>query len=168
MIKCKPERNPKQALLLVAVCAIVFLTVGYVSAGFPQYKWITQAIALASITMGIFFVYRYTLVEMIYSVGGGTLVIVKKVGNKETPVLSLDVSTAKFLITKEQYKDDQKNKRYVVTKQISLNQNLRPAISYVYVTEFNGKCYAIEFEPNQPFVEALLNEIDLNKPDREQ
>ena len=25
MIKCKPERNPKQAILMIAVCAAVFL-----------------------------------------------------------------------------------------------------------------------------------------------
>ncbi len=160
MIKCKPERNPKQALLLVAICAVVFLAVGFFASKAEQYRWISQAISLIAVTVGIFAVYRYTMVEMIYSIGDGSFTVVKKVGNSETVACSLDISTSKCLVTKKQFQEDEKNKVYVTVKNMNFNQNLRPAISYVYVTEFNGKLYSIEFEPNAPFVEAFLNEID--------
>ncbi len=165
MIKCKPERNPRQAIIMVAVCAAVFLGVSLISSTVEEYKWVSQAVSLAAITIGIFLVYRYTMVEMIYTVGGGTFSVSRKVGNRETVVCSLDISTAKALITKEKFKDAEKQRLYVTSKNLNFNQNLRPAESYVYVTEFNGKLFAVEFEPNEPFVEAFLSEIENCKKD---
>lgn len=166
MIKCKPERNPRQAIIMVAVCAVVFLGVSLVSSTIEEFKWASQAVSLASITIGIFLVYRYTMVEMIYSIGDGNFSVIKKVGNKETPVCSLDISTAKALITKNDFKKAEKNRTYIVTKKLNFNQNMRPANSYVYITEFNGNVYAIEFEPNEPFVKAFCNEIENAKKDQ--
>lgn len=165
MIKCKPERNPRQAIIMVAVCAAVFLGVSLISSTVEEYKWAAQAVSLVSITIGIFLIYRYTMVEMIYSVGDGNFTVIKKVGNRETPVCSLDISTAKTLLAKNKFKEAEKKRDYIVTKKLNFNQNMRPAGSYVYVTEFNGKVYALEFEPNQPFVEAFLNEIEISKKD---
>ena len=86
MIKCKPERNPKQAILMIAVCAAVFLGAGYMASTLTSYKWASQAAALVAVTIGIFIIYRYTMTEMIYSVGDGSFTVVKKVGNQETTV----------------------------------------------------------------------------------
>ena len=165
MIKCKPERNPKQAILMIAVCAAVFLGAGYMASTLASYKWASQAAALVAVTIGIFIIYRYTMTEMIYSVGDGSFTVVKKVGNQETTVCSLDVSTAKALIPKKQFTPA---KKASAVKILNHNQNLRPSGSYVYISDFNGKEYAIEFEPNAPFVEAFLAEIEKSKPDDKQ
>ena len=132
MIKCKPERNPKQAILMIAVCAAVFLGAGYMASTLTSYKWASQAAALVAVTIGIFIIYRYT---------------------------------AKALIPKKQFTPA---KKASAVKIINLNQNLRPSGSYVYISDFNGKEYAIEFEPNAPFVEAFLAEIEKSKPDDKQ
>lgn len=146
---------------MIVVCAAVFLAAGCTASIFPTYKWVSQAAALVAVTIGIFIIYRYTMTEMIYSVGDGSFTVVKKVGNQETTVCSLDISTAKSLIPKKQFTPE---KKASAVKIINLNQNLRPSGSYVYISDFNGKEYAIEFEPNAPFVEAFLAEIEKSKP----
>ncbi|MEG1742633.1 MAG: hypothetical protein RR246_00505 [Clostridia bacterium] len=163
MIRCKPERNPKQALFLVVVCALIALACGIFCAKSSVYNWIAQLAFMGAVSVGVFAVYRYTMTEMVYTLGGGVFEVVKIVGKKHTTVCSLNIATAKDLVIKSAYKYNLDAKKYgTVQKYLNFRQNLHPAVSYVYVSEFNGKTISVEFEPNEIFVRAFLDEIDRN------
>lgn len=166
MIKCKPERNPKQAIILVSLCAVTALICGFLCVKVDTLKWLTQLLFISAVAVGIFAVSRYTLTEMIYTVGDGSFTVTKVTGSKQTVACSLNTSTAIGLYTKSEYRAAITAKELQSPfKYYNFNQNYRPSGSYVYVSEFNGKVLAVEFEPNAIFAAAFLDEIDRNKKD---
>ena len=160
MYKCKPERNAKQALLLLS--GSVFLTVGTFALGiiFSQYRGIINLIALLIFVLAIYVVIRFTMTEMEYTVADGSFTITKIVGNKRTDQGSLDLSTTIALVTKEEYLAGGYNKGQRVF--CNYSQNLGGKHWY-YVCEFAGKRAVVEFEPNEPFVAILQAEIEKAK-----
>lgn len=163
MLRCKPERNPKQVTIIMLTCVTVFVAAAILVTSVQTYRFIYELILIAVITAGISVVYRYSMTEMEYEVSDGAFTVVKVVGQKRTVACSLSLSTAVTLVPKGEYTEKIKagalpyiNRRY------NFNQNIR-CKSYVYVCEFNGKILAVEFEPNEIFIRGMLEEIDQAK-----
>ena len=98
MKKCKPIRNPRQAVLMLCVCAVLLVIAGCFASMLATYKWAAQIIFIVLLVICLQIVIRYTLTEMEYAVGMNTFTVTKSVGNKKTVVCSLELSTAIALI----------------------------------------------------------------------
>ena len=165
MKKCKPIRNPRQAVLMLCVCAVLLVIAGCFASMLATYKWAAQIIFIVLLVICLQIVIRYTLTEMEYAVGMNTFTVTKSVGNKKTVVCSLELSTAIALIPVAEFKKQEHEKKFgVISTRFNFNQNIK-ADSYVYVCEFNKKTVALEFEPNRIFVDIMLEEIENAKRD---
>ncbi len=166
MTRCKPERNPTQVKIIFAVCILLLLAVVIVANTVKAYKWAFELLLIGLGTAAIAVVYRYSMSEMEYEVGNGDFNVYKKVGQKVTLVCSLDLSTAVTLIPKSEFEEKKAAKAIpFINVRYNFNQNIRCKSSYVYVCEFNGKTVSVEFEPNEPFVVIMLEEIEKSKGD---
>ena len=160
MYKCKPERNAKQAVLLLG--GSVLLTVGTFALGivFSKYRGVINLIALLIFILAIYVIIRFTMTEMEYTLADGSFTITKIVGNKRTDQGSLDLSTTIDLVTKEEYLAKGYNKGQRVF--CNYSQNLGGKHWY-YVCEFAGKRAVVEFEPNDTFLAIMKDEIEKAK-----
>ena len=169
VIKCKPERNPRQVTVIMICFVALFVTVAAAACIVGAYRWFFELLLLVVSAGGIFVLYRFSMTEMEYEVGDGGFAVYKTVGKKRTTACALDLSTAVTLLPKNEY--EQKVKKgelpYINTR-FNFNQNVRSAGSYVYVCEFNGKNIAAEFEPNAIFVGVMLEEIEKSKQNGEE
>ena len=164
MTRCKPERNPAQVKMIFFVCIILLFAVVIVANTVKAYKWMFELLLIGLGTAAIAVVYRYSMSEMEYEVGNGDFNVYKKVGQKVSLVCSLDLSTAVTLIPKSEFTEKQASKEIpFVNVRYNFNQNIRCKSSYVYVCEFNGKTASVEFEPNEPFILIMLEEIEKSK-----
>ena len=166
MIKCKPERNPRQVMMIMVCCVAAFIIVAAAACIVNAYKWFFELLLLLTTVAGVYVAYRFSMTEMEYETGDGTFKVYKTVGRKRTVACSLDLSTAITLLPKNEFTAKQKNRElpYVNTR-FNFNQNIRCPASYVYLCEFNGKKVAVEFEPNGIFVNSMLEEIENSKND---
>jgi hypothetical protein len=157
MYKCKPERNPKQALLLI-LCS-VFLTIGAFALGIllEEYKGAINLAAMLIAAIAIYIVIRFTMTEMEYTLDNGSFVITKIVGNKRTVQGSLDLAETIALVTKEEYKAQGYNKSYNAF--FNYSQNIKGK-HWFFVVGFAGKRAVVEFEPNDVFVAIMKDEIE--------
>lgn len=168
MIKCKPERNPRQVTMIMLCFVTAFIAVAAAMCIINAYKWFFQLLLLAVSVAGIFVVYRFSMTELEYEVGDGVFSVYKTVGKKRTTACSLDLSTAVTLLPKNEYEQKvKKGELPYVNTCFNFNQNIRCAGSYVYVCEFNGKIIATQFEPNAIFVGVMLEEIEKSKENGE-
>lgn len=160
MYKCKPERNAKQAVLLMG--GSILLTIGTFALGIVlfQYRGIINLIALLVAAIAIYTIIRFTMTEMEYTVADGTFVITKVVGSKRTDQGSLDLASTIDLVTKEEYlaKGYNKGQRFFY----NYAQNISGKHWY-YVCEFAGKRAVVEFEPNEAFLAIMKDEIEKAK-----
>jgi hypothetical protein len=161
MIKCKPIRDSKKAIMLVAFFAILSLVAASVPCVMPSYKGIGQIAFIVVLSIGISFCIRYTMTEMEYTLTEDSFQVRKKVGNKETVVCSLAISETVVLTDKKTYKANAESYGYI-TRKYNFNQNIC-AQSVIYICKFNGNNILVEFEPNQPFYNCFLKQIDENK-----
>lgn len=169
MIKCKPERNPRQVMLIMVCCVTAFIAVAAAACIVYAYKWFFELLLLVTTVAGIYVVYRFSMTEMEYEVGESTFTVYKTVGRKRTVACSLDLSTALTLLPKNEYAAKQKNRELpYITTRFNFNQNIKCRASYVYVCEFNGKNISVEFEPNEIFVNVMLEEIDNSKRSKDE
>ena len=163
MILCKPERNVKQARVLIIGCAIICIVAALFSSIVQMYKWVFQLIFLIVLTVGIFNIIRYTLTEMTYKLTPESFSILKTVGKKTTPVCSLMLSETVFLGSAEEYQKVKKNQ--YISRKYNYCQNITKDCFY-YVCLFNGKYIEIKFEPNAPFVSEMHRAIDESKKEK--
>ena len=169
MVRCKPERNVKQVTLIMLTCVTAFVAVAAAACIIDAYKWFFELLLIVVSVAGIYVVYRFSMTEMEYEVGGGSFSVYKTVGKKRTVACSLDLFTAVTLLPRGEFEQKQKNGElpYINTR-FNFNQNIRCAAAYVYVCEFNGRHIAVEFEPNMIFVDVMLDEIDKSKQNGEE
>ena len=160
MYKCNPERNPKQAVLLL-LCSIL-LIIGTFSLGilWEEYKGAINLAAMFIVAIAIYIIIRFTMTEMEYTLADGTFIITKIVGNKRTDQGALDLAEAIDLVNKEEYKAKGYNKTY--NNFFNYSQNLG-GNHWFFVVGFAGKRAVIEFEPNDPFVAIMKDEIEKAK-----
>lgn len=156
MYICKPERSVTQTRVLLFSCALVSLTLFFVSTVVPAYKSLIEFCGIAAVMISILLIVRYALTEFEYSVGEGSFAVTKIVGNKRTPVCHVALETAIELMQKRDYDHLPSSEKAII--KYSLNQNIK-AESYVFLCDFNGKRAMIEFEPNREFVAIVQNEI---------
>lgn len=161
MVKCKPERDPKKAVLLIVIFAVVALISAACSCLMPQYKGIYQIIFIIVLAIGINSVVRYTMTEMEYSLTEDSFEVRKKVGNKVTVLCSLAISETVVLTDKKTYKANATSYGDVVRK-YNFNQNVF-VDGVIYICNFNGKKLLVEFEPNTAFYNCFLKSIEENK-----
>ncbi|MDD4422101.1 MAG: hypothetical protein PHD46_03580, partial [Eubacteriales bacterium] len=101
MYKCKPERNPRQALLLITLLPFISCVAFFISSIIrDDFRLIAQLIAVLIFTFSVITVVRYTLTEIEYSVSEETFTVSKKVGNKMTVLCSVDISSIITLLDK--------------------------------------------------------------------
>ncbi len=158
MIKCKPVRDPKKAVLLIALFSVISLVSAACSCLFPSYKGIYQIIFIVIIAIGINMVVRYTMTEMEYTLTEDSFEVRKIVGNKVTVLCSLALSETIVLTDKKTYKANASSYGYI-TRKNNFNQNVC-ADSVVFVCKFNGKNILVEFEPNKAFYDCFIQRID--------
>ncbi|MBR5285544.1 MAG: hypothetical protein IKU30_01470 [Clostridia bacterium] len=156
MYICKPERNVAQTRLLLITCAVVTLSIFFISTVVPAYNSLVETFGFLSLVVSILLVYRYSMTEFEYGVTDCDFTVTKIVGNKRTPVCCVALETAIDLLTKSDYTKLSKNEK-AITK-YSLKQNMF-ANSYVFLCDFNERRAMIEFEPNIQFVMILKNAI---------
>ncbi len=161
MIKCKPERDAKKAVMLVVFFAVLSLAAAALSCIIPTYKGIYQIIFAVVLSVGISFSVRYTMTEMEYVLTEDSFQVRKKVGNKVTIACSLAVSETVVLTDKKTYKSNPNAYGYI-TRKYNFNQNVF-VDSVIYICNFNGKNILVEFEPNKAFYNCFLKMIDENK-----
>ncbi len=160
MYKCKPERNPKQAALLMI--GSILLTIGTFALGilWEEYKGVINLAAMFIAAIAIYIIIRFTMTEMEYTLDNGTFIITKIVGNKRTDQGSLDLAETIDLVSKEDYKAKGYNKSY--NNFFNYSQNLGGK-HWFFVVGFAGKRAVIEFEPNDAFVAIMKDEIEKAK-----
>lgn len=160
MYKCKPERNVRQAVLLLAVSIV--LTVGtFALANFlPEQAGIIRFIGFLLAALALYVIIRFTMTEMEYTLDNGTFVITKIVGNKRTDQGVLDLADTVALVTREEYRAQGLNKN--LSTICNYSQNIGGK-HWFYVFEFGGKRAVIEFEPNDAFVAIFREEIERAK-----
>ncbi len=162
MFKCKPERNPKQAVMLVVILAVLSC-VGFLVASFStnSYRLLAQLIAVAFLVMSIKLVIRYTLSEIEYTVSPAAFVITKTVGAKSNVLCTIDLTTAIALVDKETYLHSKEFSD--VSVKFNFCQNIKAAQTFVFVFMYKGKKSMIEFEPNEVFVKLMSEAIENTK-----
>lgn len=164
MIRCKPERNPAQIKTIIFICTALLLVDAVIACSVKNYKIVFEVAFVVLAIIIVQLVVRYTLSEMEYEISDGSFSVRKTVGNKSQTVCSLDLSTAISLTPKSEYDEKVKSEKLpYINMRYNYNQNIRCKSSYVYVAEFNQKTIAVEFEPNEPFIEVMLEEIEKAK-----
>ena len=157
MYKCKPERNPRQAYIIIFGCALILIAIGIASAVVPVYKIVFHLMFLFGLTFAFFIAYRYTMTEMVYAVDGDSFTITKTVGKKTVTVCSLDLSTAKAFMDEKEYRANKKTLGYI-DKKYNYTQNICGSYRY-YICEFNGLTLLVKFEPNDIFAAKMEQSI---------
>lgn len=161
MVKCKPERDPKKAVLTLVFFALLCLVSAAMFCMNFEYRIIYQLAFLLALCIGINTVIRYTLTEMEYTLTEDSFEVRKKVGNKVTIVCSLALSETVALMDKKTYKNTAETYGYI-NRKYNFNQNIG-ALSAIYICKFNEKNILIEFEPNTPFYACFQQKISENK-----
>ena len=161
MIKCKPERNPQKAVLIISLFIILALVTAFTASIVPKYRGIYHILFIIVLSIGINFTVRYTLSEMEYTLTEDSFEVRKKVGNKVTVLCSLALSETVVLRDKASYKKDSKAYGYIFRK-YNFNQNIS-ANSAIYICKFNDKNLLVEFEPNSAFYDCFQQKITENK-----
>lgn len=164
MYKYKPERNARQALILIICLSLLTCTGFFIASLLETYRMFAQLVAVLLLAISIMMVIRYTITEIEYSVSAGTFGISKTIGNKTTPLCSLDLTTAIALVDKNTY--EHSTEFSDVSIKFNYCQNIK-AQSFVFVYEFNGKKGMIEFEPNTVFVKIMKDAIKKAKKEDE-
>lgn len=158
MFKCKPERNPKQAVMLVVSLAVLSCAGFLVASTSNTYRLLAQLIAVAFLVMSIKLVIRYTLTEIEYTVSPAAFVITKTVGAKSNVLCTVDLTTAIALVDKETYLHSKEFSD--VSVKFNFCQNIKAAQTFVFVFMYKGKKSMIEFEPNEVFVKLMSEAIE--------
>ncbi len=162
MYTCKPERNVRQVILLLA--GSILLTVGTFALAvlFPVQGGLIRFIGILLSAVCIYVVIRFTMTEMEYTLDNGTFIITKTVGSKRTEQGALDLADTVALVTREEYRKQGLNKNLSVICNYSQNIGGK---HWFYVCRFGEKRAVIEFEPNDAFVAIFRDEIERAKKD---
>ncbi len=161
MIKCKPIRSGKQTALLMLVFALLAVATGILSVysveiGVPA---VVGRLGFGAVlAVALYYMIKYTLADYEYELTADTLSIIKTVGRKRTVMGALDLSMSVALISKEEFKKDKK-KHGSIDRNFNYRQNPFGS-GMIYIFEFSDKLYSVDFEPNEPFVNALYAAID--------
>lgn len=160
MYKCKPERNVRQAVLLLVVSIAVTVGTFALALYLPAHAGIIRFIGFLLAALAIYIIIRFTMTEMEYTLDNGTFVITKIVGNKRTDQGVLDLADTVALVTREEYRARGLNKN--LSTVCNYSQNIGGK-HWFYVFEFAGKRAVVEFEPNDAFVAIFREEIERAK-----
>lgn len=161
MIKCKPERNAKKAVMLLILFVSLAVLTGLAASIATSYKGAYQLVFIIVLCIGINTVVRYTMSEMEYTLTEDSFEVRKKVGNKVTILCSLAISETVVLMDKKTYVKDPKAYGYI-SRKFNFNQNVFTE-SAIYICKFNGQNYLVEFEPNTAFYDCFHQKISENK-----
>lgn len=126
---------------------------------FPKISLYIRLFGGLCLLAGVFFVFRYTMVELVYCLSGNVLSVRRTVGVKESLVFSIELTAKTELISKRQLK-----KRKDIAGGTSYRQNVTAATVFV-VYERNGKKRYAEIEPNAEFYGLIKAEIEKQKDD---
>ncbi len=168
MIKCKPIRNGKQTAILMLTFAVLALSTGALSVysadlGLPViFGRLGFGVVLS---VALYYMIKYTLADYEYELTADTLSIVKTVGRKRTVMGALDLSMSVAIISKEEFKKDKK-KYGRVERNFNYRQNPF-GNGMIYIFEFSEKLYSVDFEPNEPFVNAMCAAIESCKHNKQ-
>ena len=157
MLRCKPERSPRQALALVFGSAALTLGVFLLGTVIPVLKIWLQAAGILLLVGAVFAVIRYTVTEIEYAVSADTFFAAKISGGKRTTVCTAELSSAVALLDKKTFANSKEYSNY--SEKISLRQNII-ADTYIIVCSVNERLKIIEIEPNAAFVSVLTQAIE--------
>ena len=160
MYKCKPERNVAQMILLIVGAVLLTGGIFVLAAFWKQNAGLIRFIGFFSLAICIYFIFRFSLTEMEYSLYNGEFTITRIVGSKRTDVAVLDLADTVALVTKQEFKANGLNKG--LSSMFNYAQNIG-SNHWVYVFTFQGKTASVEFEPNDAFVAIFRAEIERAK-----
>ena len=160
MYKCKPERNVAQMILLIAGAALVTGGIFVLAAFWKENAGLIRFIGFFSLAVSIYFLYRFTLTEVEYTLYNGEFTVTRIVGSKRTELAVLDLADTVALVTKAEFKAQGLNKG--LSTICNYSQNFGND-HWVYVFTFQDKKASVEFEPNDAFVAIFRSEIERAK-----
>ncbi len=155
MYKCQPPRKSKPIFFITLVSTVLACAFLYVGNELQIAKGLMQLAALFLIVFGLYGVIRFALSDMIYSVSDTQFSVTKVTGNKTKELCCLNLETAIDLCDADEYK--QKYAK-TVSRRYDYHQNLFTK-TYFYIFEFNGKNFAMRFEPNEQFLSIMREKI---------
>lgn len=155
MYKCQPPRKSKPIFIITVVSTVLACALLYVGNELQIAKGLMQFAALFLIVFGLYAVIRFALSDMIYSVSDTQFSVTRVTGNKTKELCCLDLETAIDLCGADEYK--QKYAK-AVSRRFDYHQNLF-AKTYFYIFEFNGKNFAMRFEPNEQFLGIMREKV---------
>ena len=161
MIKCKPIRSAKQTALMMIIFALSALLTGALAI-YGEMLGLPLIIGRLSfgvvLAVSLYYMIKYTLADLEYELSADTLSVIKTVGRKRTVMGALDLSLSLALVSKDEFKKD-KQKYGTIERNFNYRQNPF-GNCMVYVFKFGNSTYSMEFEPNEPFANAILERID--------
>lgn len=166
MIKCKPLRSVKQTAFMMITFVVLALCTGALSVygtelGIPV---VIGRIAFGIVMIAaLYYMIKYSLMEIEYELSADTLTIIKTVGRRRTVMGALDLSMTVALISKAEYKEN-KQKYGRINHYFNYRQNPF-GDGMIYIFEFSGNKALLKFEPNEPFTAKLREAIDNCKKD---
>ena len=136
MYKCKPERNAAQMVLLIAGAVLVTGGIFILAAFWKANAGLIRFIGFFALAVSIYFIYRFTLTEVEYTLYDGEFTVTRIVGSKRTELAVLDLADTVALVTKAEYKAQGLNKGLSTICNYSQNFGSN---HWVYVFSFQGK-----------------------------
>lgn len=159
MIMCKPEKNKKQSICILAIMILAAALFYCLISIIPAFKWLFQLAFLISAVVCINFIINHSMTQWIYQLSESDFTVIKQTGAKQVTVCSLALSESVLLISEAQYKaTNEKTKHPNIRSRFNYCQNVNMG-AYIYICKFRDNETLIKFEPNEIFVSAMNDAI---------
>lgn len=159
MIMCKPEKNKKQTICIIAVLILVAVLMYCMTTIIPAFKWFFQLAFLVSLVICLNYFINHSMTQWIYQLSESDFTVIKQTGAKQITVCSLALSESVLLISEAKYKEtNEKAKHPNIRSRFNYCQNVNTG-SYIYICKFRDDETLIKFEPNEIFVSAMNDAI---------
>lgn len=159
MIMCKPEKNKKQTVCIIAVLGLAGVLIYCLMNLIPGFKWLFQLAFLIVAVLCLNFIINHSMTQWIYQLSESDFTVIKQTGAKQITVCSLALSESVLLISDAQYKaTNEKSKHPNIRSRFNYCQNVNMG-AYIYICKFRDNETLIKFEPNEIFVSAMNDAI---------
>ncbi len=163
MIMCKPEKNKKQTICIIAVLILVAALMYCMTTIIPAFKWLFQLAFLVSLVICLNYFINHSMTQYIYRLSESDFTVIKQTGTKEVTVCSLALSESVLLVSEAKYKEtNERSKHPNIASRFNYCQNVNTG-AYIYICNFRNNETLIKFEPNEIFVSAMLEAISKSK-----
>lgn len=167
MILCRPERDVRKSVAVLIIYSALSVCLSALTYWLPALQGVFTLIFFALSAAVIVLFYRYTLIQHIYQLTLTELSVIRVVGRQSRVLFSFLLEDSKLLVAKQYFfKDGQGEKWLDVPHRLDACQNIF-ASCYFFVCGEDGKEVLLKFEPNEPFVRTMLENISNAKRDKD-